>query len=51
MTESDKKKIADILEKYGVIVGYLFGVALYKKEEKIFYIPHLPRQLAASVPT
>ena len=38
MTESEKKKIADILEKYGVIVGYLFGVALYKKEEKIFYI-------------
>lgn len=28
MTEADKKRIADILEKHGVVVGYLFGSAL-----------------------
>lgn len=27
MTEADKKKIAEIMEKHGVIVGYLFGSA------------------------
>lgn len=27
MTEKDKRNIADILEKHGVIVGYLFGSA------------------------
>lgn len=28
MTEADKKRIADILEKHDVVVGYLFGSAL-----------------------
>lgn len=28
MTEADKKKIAEIMEKHGVIVGYLFGSAV-----------------------
>jgi len=28
MTEADKKKIASIMEKHGVLVGYLFGSAV-----------------------
>lgn len=28
MTEADKKKVAEIMEKHGVVVGYLFGSAV-----------------------
>lgn len=50
MTETDKKKIAAIMEKHGVVVGYLFGSAasnakglLSDIDVAVVFGKHIPR--------